>query len=839
MHRAWKLWACLGVPAVLLLWGVSAHAEHPANGWIVWASDRQDARHEIYLMQADGTGVTRLTHSGARMPMWSPDSRWIAYETVPQERTRIMRWDGSEDHEVFAGVPKFWLWDGSRLVCMDPSDDLYRVDPETGQADFWLHKSDFAHLADKSWSPSGLTADGRWLVTWTDRYRNGYTGTNGQFNAYHAAVILDLDNRGDIWFFGHGCEPTTPPTGPYVYHVCGGTFCSWPPDVYRMEVADRQDRSSYEAEMAHEDADWGHEYFPRISTDNNWLTYGASTGCHDHDTCDYEIYIHRLGAGSSNRERLTSHAGNDQWPHLYVGELWGGAEPSLVLSPAGLSFSAIVGGADPPDQTVSVTNGGGDTLDPVGVSDDAGWLDVSAAGSGNQQMIEHAVSISGLSTGTHQATVTVSCANADNSPQQYAVTIELSEQPELATIEVTASSDSILPGDSVDLFATLHDQNGAPFAAQLAWTVSGGGSMDPVSSPGPITEHTSTFSSDGTTGTWTVTASSDAVEGSAPVTVAEVALPLRINCGSNDHDVDGWDRDDLFVSGGSDWVNPDEVDTSGVANAAPAEVYKSVRHTSPHAYELPLPNGDYLLRLHFADAYEDRSMDYYVEGIQILDDFDIASEAGGINRALVRDFDVTVSDGNGMRIEALSEGDVFEAGIEVYAAVVEPEIDLLVPDGGEIWYAGDTQHIQWAASGVEAVVVRYTTDDGGSWQEVAARVERGAAGWGNLSWAVPATPSTACRVRVMDYDGGVTAESAGLFTIAVREGGPEPDATADGGPQPDGGGPAADEEIVIEGGCNGCAGTASRGGSFWLMPWMLILLIVRRRLEAPARRCPK
>ncbi len=541
-----------------------AWADHPSNGWIVWASDRQDDRHEIYLMKADGTQVTRLTNTGARMPMWSPDGRWIAYETVPLGETRVMRWDKSEDKKIFDGKPKFWLWDGSRVVCMDSNDDLYKVDPETGESTFWLHKSDFSRMDPKRWSPTGLSADGRWLVTWTDRYRNGYTGTNGTFDAYHAAVLLDLNNKDDVWFIGRGCEPTTPPSGQWVYHVCGGTYCDTEPDVYHMKISDRQDRSSYTPVVAHADDDWGHEYFPRISTDGNWLMYGATTGCHDHDTCDYEVFIHPLSGGNDNRERLTNDPHNDQWPHLYVGDLWG-AHP-----------------------------------------------------------------------------------------------------PVLTSIEVVAHSSTITDGGSSELAAYSKDQNGNPIDSDMAWSVSGGGSMEPQSSSLQASEHTSVFTSDGTVGSFVVTASSGGVQGSATVEVVSTLLPLRINCGSNDHDVDGWLRDDPFVTGGEDYVNPDTVDTSGVQNAAPPEVYKSVRHLSPHSYSFQIPDGRYLLRLHFADKYTDRHMNYFVEGEQILDDFDVSSQAGSTNRALVKEFDITVSDGDGMQIEASSDGDVFEAGIEIF-----------------------------------------------------------------------------------------------------------------------------------------------------------------------------
>ncbi len=262
--------------------------------------------------------------------------------------------------------------------------------------------------------------------------------------------------------------------------------------------------------------------------------------------------------------------------------------------------------------------------------------------------------------------------------------------PELTTIEVTGSNAYILNNGEVQFTARLKDQQGAPFAAEVSWSVSGGGSVTPAASSGAVDQSTTTLQSDGTAGTFTVTASSGGISGSTSLEVVDLIFPLKINCGSNDHDVSGWIRDDLFVEGGKDWVNDNEVNTAGAQGAAPAEVYRSMRHQTPHSYRFPLPDGIYRLRIHFADAYDHgRSMSYTVEGQQVLSDFDVTTVAGGVNLAHVEQFEVTVDDGDGLQIEASGTDDVFEAGLELEVlAITEPppmtDAGALgpTPDGG-------------------------------------------------------------------------------------------------------------------------------------------------------------
>lgn len=99
---------------------------------------------------------------------------------------------------------------------------------------------------------------------------------------------------------------------------------------------------------------------------------------------------------------------------------------------------------------------------------------------------------------------------------------------------------------------------------------------------------------------------------------------------------------DEFFNGGDTASTTNTVDTTGVANAAPAAVYQTQRYV-PFTYVLTglAAGATYDVRLHFAETYwtaaGKRIFNVAINGATVLPNFDIFATAGQ-NKAVVKDF---------------------------------------------------------------------------------------------------------------------------------------------------------------------------------------------------------
>jgi hypothetical protein len=94
------------------------------------------------------------------------------------------------------------------------------------------------------------------------------------------------------------------------------------------------------------------------------------------------------------------------------------------------------------------------------------------------------------------------------------------------------------------------------------------------------------------------------------------------------------------------------IDLSGVVDPAPQAVYQSNRYGGSFKYTIAglKPNAPHLIRLHFAELFwsgqGQRLFDVWINGQQVLSNYDIFARAGGAFRAVVESFTAT-ADANG------------------------------------------------------------------------------------------------------------------------------------------------------------------------------------------------
>lgn len=144
-----------------------------------------------------------------------------------------------------------------------------------------------------------------------------------------------------------------------------------------------------------------------------------------------------------------------------------------------------------------------------------------------------------------------------------------------------------------------------------------------------------------------------------PAPAASGKLVIRVACGAyepyTDKNGNLWLPDQVKAPGASlnslDGLIIERTETYEVPNVAFPRIFRTERY-SMSAYEFNLPNGKYTVRLHFAETFTgitgvgERVYSFAVQGQKPEKDFDIFKEAGGLYKAIQREYKgVEVTDG--------------------------------------------------------------------------------------------------------------------------------------------------------------------------------------------------
>ncbi len=115
-----------------------------------------------------------------------------------------------------------------------------------------------------------------------------------------------------------------------------------------------------------------------------------------------------------------------------------------------------------------------------------------------------------------------------------------------------------------------------------------------------------------------------------------------------------------------------------------------------------------------------------------------------------------------IRISEVGGTIVGESGVFSVVEPTGPELRVLAPNGGENYTEGDDVRIRWYSTGVPAVTLSYSNNDGASWNVIQANVSAAA---GYYDWSAPSAPGTGYLVRVASVTGPQADQSDGPFSV--------------------------------------------------------------------------
>lgn len=616
-------------PGALALSGtallVSRGAEHGINN--LYKLDVGTGESTVLIDTLDVSGAC-FSPDGSRIAIWRG------------QQIEVMNSDGSDVQVLYQTEAQFvgrhsvsWATDG-KIYFDEKSPNIHRVDVETGASEIV-----YTH-------PGGDN------VTWLQTSRDGRT----------AAATIPIPGGNEIWVFDLEAH-----TGRFLVAACQATLS---PDGQLVSYSNQ----------AHSKIIVVDAYDGTLVTELP-LPGGVLSGQHfSRHSNDY--IISQIDAENAYLTDIRSGTFQSVGQALPFGDFIPQLEPdpTLALEPTTLRFHANQGQVTPAPQQVSILNVGNGSLGVLAVETGAPWLAVAIEEEGAGPRINNQVDLSERTVGLHQAEVSVSCTGCVNSPQTYQVELEVRNVPVLDRISVEPLVLSTTPGTSVPVVARLFDQHGDPIAAPLEWIQPASGGVLVVDTVTPDSVHLATLTSDGTEGYVHLVVRSGDLFGTGAVEFTTAIPRYRINCGLTEHDPVGWQADNLFATGGTQLPVSQDIDLAGVLNVGPTSLYQSVRQTNanPHNYTLPLDPGTYLLRLHFAGEYRYQSLDYLVNGVPALLDFDPMTAAGERYRAVVVDLEVAIeAPAQEMELVATSTGLISEAAIEILDRAV-PNLPPLV-----------------------------------------------------------------------------------------------------------------------------------------------------------------
>ena len=373
--------------------------------------------------------------------------------------------------------------------------------------------------------------------------------------------------------------------------------------------------------------------------------------------CNTSVWINHLNTqGSRDMTRLNAFIGSIAWYDLVPSGL-NGMRTLVTAGGSSVSAADYVAAAATPDGTLLVAyippaHSGAITVDMAAMSGlaRARWFDPTSA-------IYTDIGTGLANTGTRSFTPT---GNNSVGQQDWVLVLDRASGSAAPTISDIPNQSTPTNTPTAAIAFTIGDTD-TPVASLTLGKSSSNPTLVPTNNivfGGSGTNRTVTLNpANNQTGSATITVSvSDGTNTTSDtfvltVNAAAAFAVVRVNAGGGsftDSAGNAWSADTGFNTGNANTVS------TPINNTVDDALYQTERwdaSTSPElAYSFNLPNGNYLVNLHFAEIYSGtfgvgkRVFDVLIEGRLRIDNLDIYSQAGA-NTALIISLPVTISDG--------------------------------------------------------------------------------------------------------------------------------------------------------------------------------------------------
>lgn len=209
-------------------------------------------------------------------------------------------------------------------------------------------------------------------------------------------------------------------------------------------------------------------------SDNNtwWLDENPVSGDNNNQTVTVSVNTTDLLPGTYTSTITVSSANAQNGPQtIPVTYTVSPPSPSLLVNIASLSFGAVQTGSLPMPQSFVITNTGTGTLNWSISDDNTLWMDQNpVSGDNNSQTVTVSVNTTNLLPGTYTSTITVSSANAENSPRTISVTYTVSLPPPRLQVNLASLSFNAVQNGSLPPSKTFLISNTG--GGTLNWSVS-------------------------------------------------------------------------------------------------------------------------------------------------------------------------------------------------------------------------------------------------------------------------------------------------------------------------------------------------------------------------------